>query len=106
MQQIKVSLSIPIPADSVLIEKVELEQLKQNELKGTYWNMKDLEQRTRKKQEWLKEKLLLPPRFKEVLDIKNGGFVYYPEGRGHEWSFQASKMAKFLDENFYLIFGK
>nr|WP_309099212.1 DUF771 domain-containing protein [Fredinandcohnia onubensis] len=27
----------------VLITKIEFEQLKQNELSGVYWNMKDLE---------------------------------------------------------------
>lgn len=105
MQQLNVNLSIPIPADHVLISKVELEELQKDRLLGTYWTMKDLEVRTNKKQEWLKENLLYVPRFKESLDVKNGGFVYYPSKSGEKWSFHASKMAIFLDKNFHLIFG-
>lgn len=105
MQQLNVNLSIPIPSDHVLISKVELENLQKQELAGVYWNMKDLETRTNKKQDWLKDNVLLVPRFKEKLDSENGGFVYYPKRSGEKWSFQATKMTQFLDENFYLIFG-
>ncbi len=34
MQQLNVSLSIPVPENMVLVHKVELEELKANELKG------------------------------------------------------------------------
>ncbi|MEX0595914.1 MAG: DUF771 domain-containing protein, partial [Candidatus Paceibacterota bacterium] len=46
MQQLSVNLTIPIPTDQVLISKVELEDLKNQSLIGTYWSMKDLEKRT------------------------------------------------------------
>lgn len=105
MQQLEVSLSIPIPDDSVLIKKVELEELKKESLSGVYWTMKDLEDRTGKKHEWIKENILYPSKFKKVLDAKNGGFVFYPEMRGQNWSFQAVEMSKFLDENFNKIFN-
>lgn len=105
IQQLQVSLSIPIPTDSVLIKKVELEELKNESLVGVYWNMKDLEARTNKKQDWLKENLLYPSRFRKTLDTKNNGFVYYPEVRGQMWSFQANRMAQFLDDNFCKIFN-
>lgn len=106
MQQLNVRLSIPIPADQVLISRIELAELQSNELRGTYWTMKDLEARTNKKQDWLKENVLFVPRLKEQLDVSKGGFVYYPQKSGEKWSFQASKMAAFLEENFYLIFGE
>ena len=105
MQQLNVSLSIPIPSDSVLIKKVEFEDLQRQQLSGVYWTMKDLEKRTNKGQIWLKENLLYKPRFKKELDSENGGFVYYPKVRGENWSFHATKMAAFLDKNFHLIFG-
>ena len=105
MQKLQVNLTIPIPNDYVLISKVEFEDLQQERLNGVYWTMKDLEQRTNKKQEWLKDNVLYQPFFKAKLDVDNGGFVYYPKKSGEKWSFQASKMAKFLEENFYLIFG-
>jgi phage pi2 protein 07 len=104
MQNLNVQLSIPIPADSVLISKVELEELKKKELAGVYWNMKDLEQRTSKKSEWIKENILYPARFRKILDIENGGFVFYPKSKGQTWSFQATQMAGFLDKYFYQIF--
>lgn len=89
----------------MLITKVELEELRHQELSGVYWTMRDLESRTNKKQNWLKENVLFVPRIKEQLDVSKGGFVYYPKKSGEKWSFLASKMAKFLDENFYLIYG-
>lgn len=104
MQQIKVSLSIPIPADSVLIKKVELEELEQYVLKGVYWDMKDLEKKTNRGKVWLGENVLFHPRFKKELDSENGGCVFYPKARGQNWSFHAPRMAKFLDENFHRIF--
>lgn len=104
MQQLNVSLTIPIPADQVLISKVELEELKQQSLSGVFWTMKDLEKRVGRKQEWIKENILYPSKFRKILDVENGGFVFYPKSRGQTWSFHAGKMAEFLDQNFQLIF--
>ncbi|MEN1970629.1 DUF771 domain-containing protein [Lentibacillus sp. N15] len=106
MQRLNVELFIPIPDDQVLISKVELEELKKKDLEGVYWTMKDLEKRINKKQVWIKENILYPSRIRNVLDVDNGGFVYYPKKQGQTWSFQATKMAAFLDKNFYRIFGK
>lgn len=105
-QQIKAEVIINIPADYVLVKKSELEELQQEQLSGVYWSMEELERRVNKKHEWIKENILYPSMFREQLDVKNGGFVYYPEVRGEKWSFHAVKMAKFLDDNFYRIFGK
>lgn len=98
------NLTIDIPNELVLIKKVELEELEQEKLLGVYWSMKDLEKRIGKKQTWIKENILYPTRFKKVLDAKNGGFVYYPENQGQPWSFQANRMAVFLDNHFADIF--
>jgi len=106
LQQLQVSLSIPVPENMVLIQKIELEELKANELKGVYWSMKDLEQKTAKKSEWIKENILYPSRFRRLLDTENGGFVYYPKCKGQTWSFQATKMAAFLEKHFADIFNK
>lgn len=100
-QQLTVQLAIPIPADQVLISKVQLEELQRQSLTGVFWTMKDLEQRTSRKKEWLIENLLYQPRFKKQLEH----IVYYPKGKGSPWSFNAPKMAKFLEENFHLIYG-
>jgi phage pi2 protein 07 len=78
-QMLSVNLNIPIPADSVLISKVQLEELKKAQLRGAYWSMKDLQLRTNKKAEWIKENILYPTRFRKILDAANGGFVFYPK---------------------------
>ncbi|PJO45138.1 DUF771 domain-containing protein [Lysinibacillus xylanilyticus] len=103
-QQLNVTLLIPIPEDMVLVKKVEYEELIAQSLTGQYWTMKDLEKRVGKEWRWIKENILYPSRFRKILDVKNGGFVYYPVGRGKSWSFLASKMSRFLEDNFHLIF--
>ncbi|MBB6692319.1 DUF771 domain-containing protein [Cohnella xylanilytica] len=103
MQRIKAEVVIQIPEEYVLISRVELEQLKSNELSGVYWSMKDLERRISRKSEWIKENILYPPRFRKILDVAHGGFVYYPRSKGQSWSFHAQKMADFLNNRFYDI---
>ncbi|MED1601206.1 DUF771 domain-containing protein [Alkalihalophilus marmarensis] len=100
MQSLSIDLSIPIPSDLIVIQKVKLEHLKKQELSGTYWSMQQLEKRINRKNEWIKENILYRQKFRSILDVKHGGFVYYPERRGQSWSFQAKKMAEFLDNNF------
>lgn len=104
MQQLNVNLTIPIPNDYVMISKVELQELENHSLVGLYWTMKDLEKRTGRKIEWLKSNLLFVPQFRKVLDVNYGGFVYYPQAKGQAWSFQAQRMAHFLEDNFQKIF--
>ncbi|RYL97466.1 DUF771 domain-containing protein [Sporolactobacillus sp. THM7-7] len=104
-QQLSVHLIIPIPSDSVVISRTELQALKKQQLKGVYWSMKDLEKHVNRKSEWIKANILYPSEFRSVLDVENGGFVFYPCVKGQTWSFQASKMAEFLDENFHRIFS-
>lgn len=104
MHQLQVNLTIPVPDDYVLITKVELEELQQDKLNGVYWTMVDLENRIGKKQVWIKENVLYPQKFKRQLDVSQGGFVYYPKAKGEKWSFLASKMSQFLEDNFYSIF--
>lgn len=103
IQKLNLDIEIDIPSDSILIKKVEFQKLKDQELTGVYWTMKDLEKRINKKQHWIKENILYNPNFKELLDSRNGGFVYYPHSQGQPWSFQARKMAEFLDHYFHKI---
>ncbi len=103
-QELSASITIHIPHDYILISKVEYKELKDQELSGQYWNMNDLEKRINKKYDWIKTHILYPQHFEEILNVKNGGFVYYPKSQGQSWSFHAAKMAKFLDEHFQEIF--
>jgi phage pi2 protein 07 len=74
--------------------------------KKIWWNMKDLEQATGYSDDWLKDNVLLRPAYKKILDLENGGFVYYPEKRGEKWMFIASRMQEFLERYFMQIFGR
>lgn len=71
-----------------------------------WWTMKDLENATGYSDDWLKDKILLRPHYKKILDLENGGFVYYPEKRGEKWLFIASRMEEFLEKHFVQIFGR
>jgi hypothetical protein len=51
VQSLSVNINIPIPADSVIISKIELQELKKLQLAGVYWSMKDLEKRVNRKSE-------------------------------------------------------
>lgn len=66
--------------------------------------MKDLEQVTGYSQDWLKDKILLQPTYIKILDLENGGFVYYPKSRGDRWCFIATRMEEFLEKYFKEIF--
>ncbi|WP_436970106.1 DUF771 domain-containing protein [Lysinibacillus sphaericus] len=78
-QKLSVQLLIIIPESQVIIEKLELEELKKANLLGVYWSMMDLENRMGRKKDWIKQNVLYNPRFKSILDISCGGFVYYPQ---------------------------
>ncbi len=64
VQSLSVNINIPVPADSVIINKIELQELQKLQLLGVYWSMKDLEKRVNRKSEWIKENILYPTRGK------------------------------------------
>jgi len=105
-QQLQVSLIVQVPDDHVLITKVEYDELQQEKLQGLNWTTTDLEKRIKKDMRWIKKHILHHAKFRRQLDVDFGGFVYYPENRGENWAFNATRMAKFLDDNFHHIFGK
>lgn len=105
MQQLRAEVTVTVPPEYVLVAKAEYEELSEQTLTGVYWNMSDLKKRINKSDKWIKENILYPTRFREKLDARKGGPVYYPESQGQSWTFQAKEMAEFLDKNFHRIFG-
>lgn len=104
MQQLKIQANILIPEEYCIIKKCELELLKAKTEEKTIWNMHDLEKRLSKRNEWIKEKLLYNPLFKNQLDSFNGGPVFYPTSRGESWAFLALEMQQFIETHFHTIF--
>lgn len=76
------------------------------EKEKTWWEMKDLKKATGYSYGWLTHNILYKPCYKKILDINNGGFVYYPESRGKKWLFIADRMQEFLEKHFNQIVSK
>ncbi|SBO16277.1 DUF771 domain-containing protein [Carnobacterium divergens] len=105
VQILEVSVPIQIPENFVLVEKNEYQKLKENELLGSTWDMKDLRSKLKNmSSSSIKSKLLYPNQ--KLLDVKNGGFVKYPSGRGSDWRFGALKMANYIEENWSELMTK
>lgn len=94
-QELKTNITIQIPDNYVLIDKVELSELKQRTepewVSGLSWLS---EQTGIKSPQQLKEKLLYP--FEDEL-IE---FVDYPQGNGGVWRFNSYHMKYWLRTNF------
>ena len=86
-------IQVQVPEDHVLIKRAELEELKNNDLTGKVWEMKDLSQATRRSADWLKEYILYPYRS----DLE--AFVKYPRGKGDRWKFGAKQMSQWLEDH-------
>lgn len=95
MQQLSVNLTIPIPSDKVLISKIELQELKQQQLIGVYWSMKDLETRINRKHEWIKENILYPTKFRKLLDVEMVGLSSIQKQRAKHGLFKHQKWLTF-----------
>lgn len=93
MQTLQVN--IPVPADMVLIKRVDYEDMLTRVEREKIWNMNDLEDITGRGQRWLKENILYV--YRDELDLMQGGFVKYPEKQGEQWKFEARRMSDWLD---------
>ncbi|MBM0868873.1 DUF771 domain-containing protein [Staphylococcus auricularis] len=92
-------LTITIPQEYILITQDEYQQLKEKE-KPVWWSMQDLIDETGFEYKWLKDNILMNPKY--MKELKH--FVYYPDG--NKWAFNREPMQQFLKENFKDIFGK
>lgn len=105
VQTISANIILDIPADRILVKKVDYEALKDESLIGVYWNIKDVSKRINHSSEWIKENILYVTKFKRMLDSEAGGCVFYPKAQGQPWQFEAISFSKFLKENFSNIFN-
>lgn len=98
MQELKASITVQIPDEYVLIDKVELEELKNKTepewVSGMGWLS---EQTGIKSPQQLKEKILYP--YRDELEA----FVSYPSNTGEIWRFNVYYMKQWLRENFIKV---
>lgn len=95
MQQLQTNVTIKIPEEYILMDKVELDELKQQANPEWVSGLKWLSEQTSiKDPQQLKDKILYP--FKEELLE----FVDYPESVGEVWRFNTFHMKYWLRNNF------
>jgi|GEM_PF-2036651 len=95
-QQLKLLVTVDIPVDKVLIDKIEYLELKNQKSFGEGWSMEQFA----RKSGWSAPKLkniLYIPTLKKKIDISQGGWVYYPKGKGDHWWFLASNAKEFIE---------
>ncbi|MFS1664116.1 DUF771 domain-containing protein [Streptococcus sp. zg-JUN1979] len=102
------TVSIPIPDDMILIDRVEYEDLKQK-ASEIWWDMNDILEKLSISRSHFQETVLLNPKYRDKIDIDRNpidGFVCYPEKQGNKYLFLKSKAKVFFEENFVEIFKR
>jgi phage pi2 protein 07 len=102
-QSLEVTLTIPIPADMVLIKKVEYAELKEKTEEGKWWRIENVLEHTTMKRDWVDKNILKKPKWRKILDSENGGCCIYPNTT-EPYVFIADDMKKFLKKYFQDIF--
>lgn len=99
MQQLKASVTVQIPDDYVLVEKVkyaELEKRADRVVGDMKWLMEEV---NIKNPRTVRDKLLYP--FQEELEP----FVTYPDEGGSHWKFNKLPMKEWLRKNYKRVWG-
>lgn len=92
-------VKIEVPDTHVVISKEIYEQLRNQELTGQYYAIKDLAGLTGKSESWLYDNLLNNPYRRK--DIRS--FTHYPKGKGDRWLFKATGLREYLENEFLEI---
>lgn len=102
--EINTPIQIVVPSEFKIVEAAEYEELKNRDLMGKTWSIKDLQERLQMNHpDTVKEKVLYP--FRDELDVSKGGFVRYPKVQGKKWAIQASKMSEWLEKNWNKVYN-
>lgn len=96
----KLNVVVTIPENYVLVEKAEYDRLVDADDIGRYWTMKDVLKRINRKRSWFMNNVINKPKWQNKIDVKKGGFVYYPRGGGDKYLFKPSETKRFLEDNF------
>ncbi len=101
--EVKATIPVQIPEDKVLVDKVEYQELKKKDFDG--WVGMDVFVEKANRSAPTIGKLLRKPDIKKSFCSENGGWIYYPSGKGDYWSFRYKDMLKFIQEEFYQKFS-
>ncbi|MFK4796255.1 DUF771 domain-containing protein [Lactococcus petauri] len=97
-QMLSAQVTLVIPTNKVLVDKVEYQELKKKEFDG-WVGMKEFVAKSNRSAPTI-SKLLKRPELIKTLSVENGGWVYYPK-EGSHWSFHYKEMMEFINKEFY-----
>ena len=101
--EVKATIPILIPEDMILIDKIEYQELKQQDFDG--WVGMDVFTEKSNRSVPTISKVLRKPDLRKRISVENGGWVYYPNGKGDNWSFHYKEMMEFINNEFYQKFN-
>ena len=101
--EVKATIPILIPEDMILINKIEYQELKQQDFDG--WVGMDVFTEKSNRSVPTISKVLRKPDLRKRISVENGGWVYYPNGKGDNWSFHYKEMMEFINNEFYQKFN-
>lgn len=96
--EVQATISVLIPEDKILVDKVEYQELKEKDFDG-WVGMKEFVAKSNRSAPTI-SKLLKRPELIKTLSVENGGWVYYPR-EGSHWSFHYKEMMEFINKEFY-----
>ncbi|WP_019292875.1 DUF771 domain-containing protein [Lactococcus petauri] len=96
--EVQATISVLIPEDKILVDKVEYQELKEKDFDG-WVGMKEFVAKSNRSAPTI-SKLLKRPELIKTLSVENGGWVYYPKDGSH-WSFHYKEMMEFINKEFY-----
>ncbi|WP_240193749.1 DUF771 domain-containing protein [Bacillus sp. PDNC022] len=82
-----------------------MQELKQQQLKGVYWSMKDLEQDLVENMNGLKRIFFIQKGFEHRLMWNMAGLSFIQKQKGKHGVFKLQKKAEFLEKNSHQIFS-
>jgi phage pi2 protein 07 len=97
-QSLTAQVTMIIPEEKVLIDKVEYQELKKQEFDG-WVGMKEFVNKSNRSAPTI-AKVLKRPELIQSLSVENGGWIFYPED-GNHWSFHYKEMMEFINREFY-----
>lgn len=101
-QQITAQITLEIPPDKVLIDKVKLEELESQSVQGHWITMKEFQKLSGRSYNWLRGHLLDKPNFIKEHSAENGGWVAFTSGEGGgRWLFKESAAREFLENEYW-----
>ncbi|MCD8894287.1 DUF771 domain-containing protein [Mammaliicoccus sciuri] len=98
----KLNATINIPADFILITKVEYDQLLNNHTEGKFISLKELANHLDCSPQYLKQNILFNTRYKKDLEQ----FIHYPNASGEKYHIHQRKAFEYFDKHSISIFNR